>query len=444
MHVKPGVRASWGFNAKKAWYVGPALKHYCAFRGVLPSTKGERISDSVKFQHHAIAMPELTPADKILEATRALKRAITQQPKAAPSDEVTAIELLRKVMLGEQDTPLPANSVQKIKAAARESRTPATAAADDTPEEPLNYVSDDEDEDCGERPPPCRSQRILSQRQPTESESLNRVVALAAKETAVVPPLSVEQRKLTRGYVSANLSLQLDDWAYDAYFVGAILDEKTGDKLEYRDLIKRPELRERWMRSLANELGRLSQGIRDIKGTNTIYFVPKSEIPPNRRRDITYGRIVVAYKPDKLEKHRSRLTVGGDRINYPGDTGAPTADLPIIKLLWNSVLSTPGAKYFTMDISNFYLGSPLPRPEFMRLPIRLIPDKIIQKYNLKQIEEDGTVYLKIVKGMYGLPQAGKIANELLIKRMRTAGYHPCQFTPGLWRHVWRPVTLHWL
>ena len=89
----------------------------------------------------------------------------------------------------------------------------------------------------------------------------------------------MEQRKLTRGYASANLSLQLGEWAYDTYFVGAILDEKTGDTLEYRDLIKRPELRECWMRSLANELGRLSQGIRDIKGTNTIYFIPKSEIP---------------------------------------------------------------------------------------------------------------------------------------------------------------------
>ena len=44
----------------------------------------------------------------------------------------------------------------------------------------------------------------------------------------------------------------------------------------------------------------------------------------------------------------------------------------------------------------------------MRLPIKLIPDEIIQKYNLKQIEEDGMVYLKIVKGVYGLPQAGKL------------------------------------
>lgn len=86
------------------------------------------------------------------------------------------------------------------------------------------------------------------------------------------------------------------------------------------------------------------------------------------------------------------------------------------------------------------MGSPLPQPEYMRLPIKLIPDETIQKYNLKEIEEDGMVYLKIVKGMHGLSQAGKIANELLIKRMRTAGYHPCRFTPGLWRHMWRPVT----
>ena len=41
--------------------------------------------------------------------------------------------------------------------------------------------------------------------------------------------------------------------------------------------------------------------------------------------------------------------------------------------------------------------------------------------------------------MYGLPQASIHANKLLIKRLAQAGYHPCQFTPGLWRHVWRPV-----
>ena len=48
--------------------------------------------------------------------------------------------------------------------------------------------------------------------------------------------------------------------------------------------------------------------------------------------------------------------------------------------------------------------------------------------------------MRIDLGMYGLPQAGILANKLLAKRLATAGYYQCQYTPGLWRHVWRPVT----
>ena len=210
--------------------------------------------------------------------------------------------------------------------------------------------------------------------------------------------------------------------------------------MEYRDLMKKPDLRKLWQRSLTNELGCLAQGIQDIKGTNTIYFIPKSDIPHDRRKEITYGRIVVAYKPDKLEKQRTRLTVGGDRLKCLIDPGTPTADVPTIKLLWNSTLSTPGAKYMTMDISNFYLGTPMERPEYMRMPLKIIPQEIIDHYNLEKIATDGWVYQKIVRGMYGLPIAGKIANDLLTKRISIAGYHPCQFTPGLWKHVWRPIT----
>ena len=84
--------------------------------------------------------------------------------------------------------------------------------------------------------------------------------------------------------------------AFKDHFAGAVMDGKTGEKLEYRDLIKRPELRERWSTSLANELGRLAQGIRDVKGTNTIVFIKKSAIPADRRKEVTYGRIVVGYK----------------------------------------------------------------------------------------------------------------------------------------------------
>ena len=251
-----------------------------------------------------------------------------------------------------------------------------------------------------------------------ELEGLERIAALVATETAEIPGLPISENKYKRGLASANRHLQMNEWAFDLYFAGAIIDEVTGKSLEYRDLIKDPKLATTWQKSLANELGRLAQGIRDVKGTDTIFFIPKSEIPRDRLKEVTYARIVVDYKPNKLEKNRSRVTVGGDRIHCLFDCGTPTADVPVIKLLWNSTLSTKNAKYMTMDISNFYLGTPMDRPEFMRMPIKIIPPEIIKKYDLTKIESDGWVYIKIVKGMYGLPQAGKIANDLLQKRLK--------------------------
>ena len=82
---------------------------------------------------------------------------------------------------------------------------------------------------------------------------------------------------------------------------------------------------------------------------------------------------MVSYRPQKLDPNRSRLTVGGDLIVCLYDVSTPTSDLPTIKILWNSVLSSPGAKFFTVGIANFYLGTPMDRSEFMRLPIKIIP-----------------------------------------------------------------------
>ena len=86
---------------------------------------------------------------------------------------------------------------------------------------------------------------------------------------------------------------------FNDHFTSAIIDETTGKSLEYRDLIKDNKLRATWEHSFANEIGRLAQGIRDIEGTETIWFIPKSENPKDRLKDITYGRIVVSYRPQK-------------------------------------------------------------------------------------------------------------------------------------------------
>jgi len=196
-----------------------------------------------------------------------------------------------------------------------------------------------------------------------------------------------------------------------------------------------------WAKSYANELGRLTQVIRDIPDTNTMFFIKKSDVPVDRRKNIRYGRIVVTLRPQKSEEECRRLTVGGNLIDYPWEVTTPTADLTTAKLLFNSVISTPKAVFVVMDCKNFYLMTPMLRPEFMRLKMHLIPDEIIQKYNLtEKVDEKGWIYVRIEQGMYGLPQAGHLANKLLAKRLDQEGYYQCQYTPGLWRYKWRPIT----
>ena len=168
-------------------------------------------------------------------------------------------------------------------------------------------------------------------------------------------------------------------------------------------------------------MARLAQGLGDIKGTDTIHFIRRDQVP--KGRVATYGRIVVDYRPHKEEKHRTRLTVGGDRIAYPWDVSTPTANLQTIKLLWNSVIASPGNKFCTMDIKKFYLNTPLDGYEYMRLRLDIIPDDIIDHYGLRdKVTADGWVYIEIRKGMYGLPQSGILANKLLERRLNDAKY----------------------
>jgi hypothetical protein len=53
--------------------------------------------------------------------------------------------------------------------------------------------------------------------------------------------------------------------------------------------------------------------------------------------------------------------VGGDRLNFNGETATSTADITTFKILINSTLSTKDAKMMMMDIKNYYLGTPLPK-----------------------------------------------------------------------------------
>ena len=99
-----------------------------------------------------------------------------------------------------------------------------------------------------------------------------------------------------------------------------------------------------------------------MDGTDTMVFIDRSSIPEDRWKDVTYSRIVANYRPEKEDPNRIRLTVGGNRINFPGDCGTPTTDMCTFKLLLNSIVSTQGAMFMTIDIKDFYLNTPMARP----------------------------------------------------------------------------------
>ncbi len=131
--------------------------------------------------------------------------------------------------------------------------------------------------------------------------------------------------------------------------------------------------------------------------------------------------------------------MGGNLINYPYELTTRTADMVSAKIMWNSVVSTLGAKFGSADIKNMYLKMLLDQYEYMRMPLSLFPNDIITHYNLLKKDLNSFVYMEIHRGMYGLPQAGILFNKLLKKCLACHGYFEILHMPGLWKHISRHV-----
>jgi hypothetical protein len=110
-------------------------------------------------------------------------------------------------------------------------------------------------------------------------------------------------------------------------------------------------------------------------------------------KDITYGQFVCTVRHEKKEPKRTRLVVGGDRINYLGEVATPTAKMLAVKILFKSVISTTGACFMTMDISNFPLNTPLKHPKLIGMCISDIPVEIIHESTYMIVLDMMVVYI---------------------------------------------------
>lgn len=407
LHERPEDRGSWSPYSIDGWYIGPSLDHYRCHRVWIPETSSELIGQTVTWFPHNFKMPTPPATDIIISAAKDLTAALKQtnaSPLLPPANTVTR--------------QAPLHQLADIFA-----NKPATAATSPHVDLPRVLPS----ADTPRVVPPVLLPRVMatspsspaSLLSPTTTAGFNNITAIRNRIrrqrrsppspstlTSASPPLSLPIRRST----CTRMSTQAATFAYAASILlgtqaaifayavsmlpsaindainqeierasdptmnlflraNAVLDPSTGNLLEYRDLIKGPD-KEKWYNACAKEFGRILNGRKsdNSKGTNTLFFKHSQELPKGCKA--TYLRVVANIRPQKADPYRIRFTVGGDRVTYTGNVHTPTADITTAKILFNSVLSTPGARVAGADLTDFYLKTPM---EW--IPASIVPPK---------------------------------------------------------------------
>eukprot|EP00956_Cyclotella_meneghiniana_P024798 scaffold50421_cov81-Cyclotella_meneghiniana.AAC.3 len=462
VHEKTDKRGTWAYHSLDGWYLNTSPEHYRVHNCHIKSTKAERLTDTIQFKHKHITNPTLSHSDKLMNALANCKAALLGHIDFKADHNLSELNTLVQQVEQKLNSEIPiAPQVPQPPESTNTPQVPRVA------EQPTNNVQTDgqpvprvanplqhiarraaiQRTAARRRRPQESSPPVNLPNQPPALSTRSRVTAAAAappsartrtKSRLHQPTLSSRNKRR-----QANAVRALDNLEDKIAQAMAVLDEDSGKLLNYRQLLRHPKYKSEWKQSSANEFGRLTNGVggRIKKPTNTMRFIRQQDVPKERRKDITYGSFTCSVRPEKTaEPNRTRFTAGGDKINYPGEVATPTAEMLVAKLLFNSVVSTPGAKFMTMDISNFYLMTPLLRPEYLRIKMADIPEEIINEYRLRKIvNAKGFVFVEVTKGMYGLPQAGLLANELLEKRLNKNGYFQSKIVAGLWSHKTRPI-----
>ena len=206
-----------------------------------------------------------------------------------------------------------------------------------------------------------------------------------------------------------------------------------GKPLTHRRAINGPD-GSLWMKENGKEIERLIM-------SETIRPIFKRDQPTDRRKDTTYYNPQVKEKLDhnKEKTRRVRGTLGGDRLNYDGPTSSPVADIAVIKLLLHSVVSDrlnhgTNTRFATIDLSDFYLESKLPRADYVRIAVKHIPDDILTEYDLHKYIDNGHILFQVDGAMYGHPAAGRLANSDLVSLLHENGYIQDPDVPSLFEN----------
>lgn len=502
VHDRTNERASWDNHGSPGFYIDRAPQHYRNYTCYMQKTKQNRISNTVEFFPTHCDIPKVTPMDRLTLILQDLHEAITTPSSSFPflqqgTELHLALDTLQKILCLDLDpsaitAPVTSPSLTvltpKLDVPTAKRTTRSTTPAGrlhptgtivrrrfttgiyhegeiiryDPIEKfyKIRYQDGDTDDMTYDEITNYKKKNQRYERRallllplPSHRQQQPPVQGLpTAKSTPPTTPkpttksTPIYRRRTTYNACSSGLNNAVThiehNWNSNFAFAagGAIWDDELNKFAKYRDLVNHHNdvIKQRWLRSAENEFARLFQGYNGVEGIDVLEWILRKNIPKDKQ--VTYPRYVVDIRPEKSEMYRTRITAGGDRIDYFGEVATHTASMETIKMHWNSVLSTPGARYCTADISNMYLCSDLPESEYVRFKYDMIPPNIIKHYNLDTLVENGFVYAKINKAWYGLKQSGRIAHDDLVSHLKESGYVKAPRTEGLFVHKTRKIS----
>ena len=454
IHDRPMERGSWADRGTIGYYIEQSPQHYRNFNCYMPLTNSIRTSNTVEFFPHNTILPKLEPIDNVAIILTQLQELLSDLPQnnilAPPHHDLLnalySIQGLLGIPSEQQDSPPTSKGGNQHQAPHEGPKTRSKTIkifpngtiirkrfdkgwfeGQVTKHDPvtnyyqIKYTDGDAEE--------MTYSEVKQHRKPIQTFSPAQFLKPSITSHAKVP-------KPTQG------PLRIQAHLVRALRAGCIWDEEQKKWMNLEDLLNHPNphVRNIWEKSSQKEYGNLFQGFEDTKGMDVCEFIKKTDIPTNKK--VTYPRTVVAYRPEKVDNpYRTRITAGGDQLDYDGETSTNSASMTTIKIHQNSVLSTPNARYTVADAGNMYLASTLREPQYVRFKLRQIPKDFQEKYRLNSfVDHAGYVYAKINKALYGLKESGRIANEDIVDHLALHGYHESEYTCGLFKHHNRNIT----
>ena len=387
----PSQRSTWSPHGIDGFYVGPAMNHHRCFTVYIPSTHATRITGQLSWHPPpAYQLPGSTPADYVLSCISRLQASIEHLAQQHPHTHGTAQALglsLPSLTLAIDHLSALLNppSVDPVPALPPSQALAPAAASSQAPPAPQRVTIPTI---------PAAPQRVAAPPEPAVPERVHPIHPwlLQAASVKMSDAFALDNNNRPLTYRATRTA-----WDHDL-----------------------------WRTEESNELLRL------LEVTKTMHWIDPSSKPA--------GRIAAYYNPqvkaklkDGVLHRRVRGTYGGNISDYDGIRSSFTADMQTVKLLLNAVVSED-ANFCTADIKDFYLGSDLEGDnEYMWLTREQVPDDILAKYGSNIIWHGNRTMVCITKGIYGLPHAGRLANQKLCKLLASHGYHPTA-TSCLFKH----------